>query len=306
MTGTETSGVPVIAIEGLTVQYGQVTVIDKVNLSIPRGLVYALLGRNGSGKTSTVRCLLGQQKPTSGTVLLFGEDAWHHRARAMARTGVVPEIPDIPPEMTTTQVESFCRSLHPRWARDIYVGLIERFEAPQRISYSRLSKGEKRLVSLAVALGTSPELLVLDDPTLGLDVVVRKVLFEELIGELADRNTTVFVTTHDLAGIEGIADRFGILHGGKLVLDEASDALKQRFRGLRWPHSADESAETIRTILQPMGLIHTKATEFGHEATVTDYDEAALHRLREIVGTVNVKSLSLEEIFVALCGEVVQ
>jgi ABC-2 type transport system ATP-binding protein len=103
---------------------------------------------------------------------------------------------------------------------------LERLQVPLRTPFRQLSKGQKGAVMLALALGHDPELLVLDDPTLGLDVVARRLVFGELIGELADRGTTVLVTTHDLAGVEGIADRVGILRGGRLVLAGALEALK--------------------------------------------------------------------------------
>ena len=100
---------------------------------------------------------------------------------------------------------------------------------PMDTSFGRLSKGQRGAVQLALALGHAPELLILDDPTLGLDVVARDQVFGEIIGELADRGTTVLVTTHDLAAIEGIADRVGVLCDGRLVLDEPLEAMKERF-----------------------------------------------------------------------------
>lgn len=217
-----------IAVERLTVRYGSRTALDGVTLSVPRGSVYALLGRNGAGKSSLVRCLLGQQKPEGGRALLFGLDAWSHRARAMERTGVVPEDPDAPPGLSPRRIAAFCAKIHPRWDAGAVAERLRRFEVPTDLPFGRLSKGQKGLVSLALALGHAPELLVLDDPTLGLDVVARRSLFEEVIGDLADRGTTVFVTTHDLAGVEGIADRVGFLRGGRLVVDESMESLKER------------------------------------------------------------------------------
>ena len=110
---------------------------------------------------------------------------------------------------------------------------LERTRVPVDVPFGQLSKGQKGAVMLALALGHAPELLVLDDPTLGLDVVARRMLYDELIGELADRGTTVLLTTHDLAGVEVLADRVGILNGAKLVVDESLDALKGRFRRIR-------------------------------------------------------------------------
>lgn len=216
----------VVEASGLTVRYGRRLVLDAVSLSIPRGTVYALLGRNGVGKSSLARCLLGQQRPASGEARLFGRDAWRFRQTLMERVGVVPEEPDAPPELTARALVLFCGRLSVRWDEASVMRRLERFGVPLRTAFHRLSKGEKGAVMLALALGHGPELLLLDDPTLGLDVVARRAVFGELIGELADRGTTVLVTTHDLSGVEGIADRVGILHRSRLVLEGDLEALK--------------------------------------------------------------------------------
>jgi ABC-2 type transport system ATP-binding protein len=217
-----------IAVERLTVRYGRQTALDDVSLRVPRGAVYALLGRNGAGKSSLIRCLLGQQRPQGGRTALHGLDSWRHRPRTMLRTGVVPEEPDAPPGMTVPRIVRFCGRLYPSWDATAVEARLRRFEIPLGVPFGRLSKGQKGLVSLALALGHGPELLILDDPTLGLDVAARKSLYEEVVADLADRGTTVLLTTHDLAGVEGIADRVGILRSGRLVLDDTLEALKEQ------------------------------------------------------------------------------
>ena len=222
---------PALQAEGLTVSYGRTRVIEDLTLAVPRGSVHALLGRNGAGKSSLLRVLLGQRPPAKGRVRLLGEDPWTRRTSLMARVGVVPEEPDAPPEMTASQLSSFCARLHARWDRAAVAERLRRFEVPVDRAFGRLSNGQKGALMLSLALGHSPELLLLDDPTLGLDVVARDAVFQEVIGELADRGTTVFVSTHDLRAIEGIADHVAILHGGSLALAGALEALKAE-RGL--------------------------------------------------------------------------
>ena len=217
---------PALEMEGLCVSYGRTRVVDGLTLSVPRGSVFALLGRNGAGKSSLLRVLLGQRPPAQGRVLLLGEVPWRHRTSLMARVGVVPEEPDAPPEMTPVQLSAFCARLHARWDSPAVAERLRRFEVPADRPFGRLSKGQKGAVMLALALGHGPELLLLDDPTLGLDVVARDAVFQEVVGDLADRETTVFVTTHDLRGIEGIADHVAILHDGRLALAGPLEALK--------------------------------------------------------------------------------
>src|SRR5207249_1353675 len=145
-----------------------------VSFDVPRGTVFALLGRNGTGKSSLVRCALGQQKPTRGATRLFGEDAWASRPRAMARIGVVPEEPDAPPDMTAAELLAFCAPLYETWDDAAARARLERSAVPLRAPFGTLSKGQKGAVMLALALAAAPELLILDDPTLRLDSVARR------------------------------------------------------------------------------------------------------------------------------------
>ena len=294
-----------VRLESLTVRYGAATACRDVSLAVPRGAVYALLGRNGAGKSSLVRCLLGQQRPSSGRALLFGEDAWRTRRRAMQRTGVVPEEPDAPAAMTARQLSDFSRRLYPRWDAAAVAERLRRFAVPEKTPFGRLSKGQKGEVMLALALGHSPELLVLDDPTLGLDVVARRALCEEVVGELADRGTTVFLTTHDLAAFEGLATRVGILKEGRLAVDEDLEALRARFRRIRYSNRLTETRTAFGNELDAFDAVRVQVRGWGIDAVVSNFDEAAFERFRAIDGVENAEAsaMPLEEIFVAIAGE---
>ncbi len=288
-----------ISIRDLNVRYGRRQAVDAVTLDVPRGMVYALLGRNGAGKSSLVRCLLGQQKATRGSMTIFGDDVWSKRAALMERVGVVSEDADAPPAMTVAALAHFSARLYKRWEQRTVDDRLRRFGVTPTSKFGDLSKGQKKQVSLALALASSPELLILDDPTLGLDVVARKSLFEEVIAELADRGITILLTTHDLAGVETIADRVGILRDGRLVLDEELETLKQRFRRIRFankPVALESSA---------LGATAIRAWGGGAEAIVSNYDELSFERFRNSadVSGADVTALSLEEIFIAVAGE---
>jgi ABC-2 type transport system ATP-binding protein len=295
----------VVKVDELTVRYGKLTAVTRLSFEVPKGCVYALLGRNGSGKSSTVRCLVGQQRPTTGKIELYGLDSWAERRRTMVRVGVVPENPDIPPETTAEGVERFMAWVTPRWDRDDFFARLEGFGVPRRRRFDRLSKGQQRQLALALALASSPELLILDDPTLGLDAVARRQLFEELVGELADRGTTVFLTTHDLAGVEGIADRVGVLKDGSLLVDEPLVALKARFCRLEWTTADGVPSEIVGSGLSHLGVVAAGAMGRAGEAVVSDFSEIGFGRFRQEapVDVQRVDSLSLEEIFVTLCGD---
>lgn len=284
-----------IEVAALTVRYGRRTALDSVSFTVPEGSVYALLGRNGAGKSSLVRCLLGEQRPESGRAALLGRDVWRERASLLAEVGVVHETPDAPPAMTAVQLSRFCSRLYPRWDATGLSERLRRFGIPEDIAFGKLSRGQRGQVALGLALAAGPRLLILDDPTLGLDPLARRSVFEELIGDLADRGTTVFLTSHDLAGVEGIADRVGILHEGRLVLDEEMETLKRRFRRISLP--AGEAAAARLESLTPVAVA---SRGWRIEAVVSNWDDE-----RSVLPAgepVEISALTLEEIFLALVG----
>src|ERR1700674_5712076 len=260
---------PPVAAEAITVRYGRRTAVDGVSLTLSEGTVYALLGRNGAGKSSLVRCLLGQQRATAGRALLFGRDAWRHRASLMAQVGVVPEQPDAPPAATARRLARFCRPLYPRWDGAAFERRLRRFGVAMDLPFGSLSKGQQGHVALALALAAQPRLLILDDPTLGLDAVARRAFFEELIGDLADRGPTALIATHHLAAVERIADRAGILAGGRLLLDEEVEPLKQRFRQIWLPDAAAANGPALEAFA-PLARV---TLDWGVETLVADYDD---------------------------------
>ena len=293
-----------LELDAVTIAYGGKPLLRGVSLAIAPGTVYALLGRNGAGKSSLVRVLLGLQRPEAGRALLFGSDPWRERASLMDRVGVVPEVPDAPSTASADRLSAFCGRVHRRWDAGGVARRLDRLGVPRRRPFGKLSKGEKGSVHFALALGASPDVLVLDDPTLGLDPVARHELFGELIGELADRGTTVFLTTHDLAGVEGVADRIGILAGGRLAIDADLLELKSRFRRITYSNEITPSRESYGTELDLFDAARVRVRGWGIEAVVTDFDEARFERFRaqDGVSGVSADSMSLEEIFIAVAG----
>ena len=235
---------------------------------------------------------------------MLGEESWKGRTRLMERVGVVPEDADAPPAMTAAQVIHFASRFYRSWDEAGVATRLERFAIPRNTPFGRLSKGQRAQVALTIALGHSPEVLVFDDPTLGLDVVARRAVFEELIVDLAERGTTVFMTTHDLAGIEGIADRVGILRKGKLILDEAMEAVKARFRRIRFtPHGgARPMQENGLGALRPIG-VHDRG--WGVESVVSNFEDGLFERLQhsKVFRDAEASAMSLEDIFVAVSDE---
>jgi ABC-2 type transport system ATP-binding protein len=222
---------PAIEARGLAAGYGRTEVLTDLTFAVAPGEVYALIGRNGSGKSTLVASLLGFRPRRAGDLALLGRDPWRERARLMRDVGFVPESPDAPPDARLDRIASFLARLYPSWDAAALAARLDRFGIPAAKRFGRLSRGQQGLASLALALAPAPRLLVLDDPTLGFDAVARTIFFEELIDELATRGVTVFLTSHELAEVERVADRIGLLHGGRLVAEGAPDALTGRDGG---------------------------------------------------------------------------
>jgi ABC-2 type transport system ATP-binding protein len=223
----------------------------------------------------------------------------------MLRVGVVPEDPDLPREMTADAIAAFCARLYPRWDAAAVAARLDRLRVPRRLPTGRLSKGQRAQLALTLAMAHGPELLVLDDPTLGLDAVARRELWEDLVSDLADRGTTVLLTTHDLAGAEGIADRVGILKQGRLVLDEALEALKARFRRIYFRPGAVGADIARAAGLDQLGALQVTDSPLGSEAVVDRFTPEAFAHFAAGGAALDpeARPMSLEEVFVAVAGD---
>jgi ABC-2 type transport system ATP-binding protein len=282
-----------IRVSELAIRYGAKTVVRDVTFAVSRGSVYGLLGRNGEGKTSIVSALLGQLQASAGNACLFGADAWRCREDNMARVAFVPETPQIAPNLRVADLLTFLRRVRGGWDDAAARKQLADLGIAGKTQFGTLSRGQKTQLALIAALACRPELLICDDPTLGLDAVARRELLDRLIVELAENGTTVFLTTHDLEAFAGIVDRVGILSGGRLRIDEETESLRRRFQRLELEPAAEVPAERVAA-LQPLGAPLGPAVR---ETVVAGYDEA----LRP--PGVRAVPLSLEEIFVAVTGE---
>ena len=205
-----------IRTEKLTKRYGDSVALDGLDLTVVPGEVYGFLGPNGSGKTTTIRLLLGLHRPTSGRAEVFGIDAWRDPVAAHRRVAYVAGEPFLWPALTGGETLAFLATLHggsDEAYRDL---LIERFQLDTSKRIRALSKGNRQKVQLIAALATRAELLLLDEPTSGLDPLMEMV-FRESVREARERGQTVFLSSHILSEVEAVCDRVGILRQGRLV-----------------------------------------------------------------------------------------
>lgn len=294
-----------LTVEALVVKYGKTTVLDGVSFAVPPGSVTALLGRNGSGKTSLVRCLLGQQKPRAGICRIDGHDTWSDRVLALKRVAVVPEEPDAPPEMSPQDLGWFSSYVCPSWDQASFVKRLKQFQLPEKTPFQKLSRGQKALSMLAMALSSRPQVLILDDPSLGLDAVARQILFEEVLGTISEDGLTVLITTHDLDAIETIAGHVAVLSQSRIVTFEETECLKARFRKLTYGVDRPEDPSEAGKELDEFDSVKVKVRGWGVEVIVSNYSEdrfLALSQKAHVVDT-EAHTLTLREIFIALAGE---
>jgi len=222
-----------IIIENLVKYFDGRCVLDGINLKVPQGCIYGLLGRNGAGKTTMIRILLGLEPATRGRTFLLGAESTNLPAKVRGRIGSVAEGHNLIQNYKVGRLIKLCKDLSLQWNDEFFGHLIETFRLPTDRRVRELSIGMRAQLNLALATAIDPELLILDDPTLGLDTVARRQFLELAIEIIQKEGRTILFCSHILSDVERIADRIGILAAGKLVVDCPLEQLKERVRKLR-------------------------------------------------------------------------
>jgi ABC-2 type transport system ATP-binding protein len=222
----------IIDIRDLKKDYGRTEALRGVTLSVPRGSVCGFLGRNGAGKTTTLKILMGMTRAGGGSFALFGRPVRNEdeSIAARRRIGFVTETKDLYGYMNVEQSIRFTRSFYPTWREDLERRYLQMTGLPLRKKTAKLSKGQRTQLMLLLAMARCPELLILDEPTEGLDPSVAEDFLQALVSLAAEEGVTIFFSTHQLPIVEQIADRVAILEAGKIVLDAALDDLRASYR----------------------------------------------------------------------------
>jgi ABC-2 type transport system ATP-binding protein len=214
-----------IKTEGLTKLYGETQALDSLELTVAEGEIYAYLGPNGAGKTTTIRLLLGLHRPSAGRAEVFGFDAWREPVSAHRRLAYVAGEPFLWPSLTSAETFEFLARLHGVTDTSYRDLLVERFKLDTSKKVRALSKGNRQKVQLIAALASRADLLILDEPTAGLDPLME-VAFRESVHEAKERGQTVFLSSHILSEVEAVCDRIGILRDGRLVDEGTLDEMR--------------------------------------------------------------------------------
>lgn len=220
-----------IVTERLTKFYGSQCVINNLNLRVPVGSVYGFLGRNGAGKSTTIRMLLGISRPNYGRAALLGCDANDLKPEVRSRIAFLGEGHPLIGWMSVAEAIEFHRAFHRgRWNQRLVDEILEYFELPMRRKVRRLSYGMRAQVALALALAPDPDLLILDDPTTGLDIVARRDFLISLMQFIRREGRTIFFSSHIISDVQRVADRVGILIDGVMRVDCPTAQFMERVR----------------------------------------------------------------------------
>jgi len=284
---------PAIETHGLTKRYGSTLALDRLDLAVVGGEVYGFLGPNGAGKTTTIRLLLGLHRPTAGRATLFGVDAVHEPVTAHRRVAYVAGEPFLWPSLTSTETFAYLARLHGSTDSVYRDVLVDRFQLDTDKRIRALSKGNRQKVQLVAAFASRADLLILDEPTAGLDPLME-VAFRKTVLEAKERGQTIFLSSHILSEVEAVCDRVGILRRGRLV-DEGTLA---ELRHL--------SAQTVDVVLAgpapnidpPPGVTVEQTGPTSLRFEVSGSPQLLLEELgRHPIASLTSREPSLEEIF---------
>lgn len=258
----------VIRTQNLTRYFGAKAVVRDLNFAVPRGSIVGLLGLNGAGKSTTIRMMLGLLTPTRGRCEIFGKDSQSLTREDRARIGHTTEGHYLYPWMRVRDCEAFGQATFPRWDRNAFYATVDRFGIDPSQKVSHLSRGQRAGVSLSSTLAANPELLVLDDPALGLDPVNRRALNETILDFCESGERTVLLSSHLLDDVERIADRIAVMVAGKLLVDTSLDEFLGKVTA--WSIDGEAELSSLRSI---PGLVHSRRLSGRWIATVANADE---------------------------------
>jgi ABC-2 type transport system ATP-binding protein len=222
----------VIDVVELTRRFGGETALSSVSLSMSRGAVYGLVGANGAGKTTLIKHVLGLLRAESGSVRVFGHDPVAEPVAVLSRIGYLSEDNDLPGWMRVDELIRYSRAFYPAWDDAYAKDLRQAFALDSTARIKNLSKGQKARAGLLIALAYRPELLVLDEPSSGLDPIVRRDILGAVLRTIADEGRTVLFSSHLLEEVEQVADHVTMIHQGRIVLSAPLDEIKESHRRL--------------------------------------------------------------------------
>jgi ABC-2 type transport system ATP-binding protein len=280
--------------QGLAKFFGKTRAVDGLDLNVPRGSVYGFLGRNGAGKTTTVKTLLGLLRPTAGSAQVLGYDIRRDLVAILERTGFVPENKTLFDSLAPTQLVRFNQGYFPKWSNALVARYSELFEIPMQVPFAKLSLGNKTKVCHLLALCQGADLLILDEPSIGLDPVITDLLLRVLVEDHVSEGKTVFLSSHQLTEVERIADWVGIIEKGKILLETRLEDIRQNYRLIR------AASETEPVVSSPDLVAVQSSENFRSYLVAREAEDFAAMLRAKGMTILEILPVSLGEVFLGL------
>jgi ABC-2 type transport system ATP-binding protein len=279
---------PCIEARGLRKAFGTTVALDGIELRVEEGRILGLIGPNGAGKTTALHAILGLI-PYQGELAVLGCDPWKERDRLMNEVAFISDVAVLPRWMRVSQALDYVAGVHPRFDRAKAEGFLEKTQIKRASKVRQLSKGMVTQLHLALVLAINARLLVLDEPTLGLDLLFRKQFYDALLNDYFDRSRTIVVTTHQVEEIQDVLTDVVFLHRGRIVLEHSTEEVEARYLEVMVP---PERAAAARAL----GPIHERQV-LGRSILLFDQADR-----RQLAGLGDVRTPSLADLFVAVVG----
>ena len=286
------SGETVVAVSHLTRSFGAKKALNDVSLGVPRGAVFGLVGENGAGKSTLIKHLLGLWRAETGTVRLFGLDPVSDPVAVLGRIGYLSEEPDLPGWMRVGELMRYTQAFYPRWDTTYAEHLRDQFRLDPEARIKTLSKGQRARLGLLAAEAHRPDLLILDEPSSGLDPLVRRDILEAIIRSVTDEGRTVLFSSHLLDEVERVSDHLAMLHRGTLRFSAPLEEIRAQHRRIslhfeRPPAAPPQVSGAIRvdgsgrewTVICDGGKIHAGALAHSLGAAIVDDTAASLDEI---------------------------
>jgi ABC-2 type transport system ATP-binding protein len=288
-------GRPVVEMKNVSRRFGDKLALDDVTFRVPAGTVVGLVGENGAGKTTLIKHILGLLKAQTGSVRVFGLDPVVDPVGVLANIGYLSEEPDMPGWMRIGELIRYVGAFYPTWDHDYAERLRQEFELSPVTKVKHLSKGQRARAGLLIALAYRPQLLLLDEPSSGLDPIVRRDILGAIIRTIADEGRTVLFSSHLLAEVERVSDRVAMIKSGRILFCDALDRIKQSHSRLTLQFTSPRA--------KPPSLVGALAWDGGgcEWTAICSGNSAQFQSAAAAVGArvVDQSPLSLDEIFLA-------
>lgn len=274
--------------------------VETVDLTIQKGSIYGLIGSNGAGKTTLIKLLAGIYRQDGGEVLIEGIPVYEN-VSLKQKVFYIPDQPYFLSLYTTKQMASFYKSIYPRWREERFQKLVQLFEININKKIHTFSKGWQRQIAFVLALSANPEILILDEPLDGLDPVIRKKIKNLLIQDVADREMSILISSHNLREIEDICDHIGIIHKGTLIMEKELDELKADVHKVQVAFKDG----VPKTLLNSLTILHTEKRGSVFLYIVRGDENTIAKQIRQTDPIVfDLLPLTLEEIFIYEMGDI--